>query len=67
MDMVFPILHGTYGEDGTIQGLFEIANIPYIGAGVFSSAACMNKIITKSLLQGKGIATAKFCIVQKTI
>lgn len=67
IDMAFPILHGPYGEDGTIQGLFEIANVPYIGSGVFSSAACMNKIITKSLLQGKGIATAKFQVIQKAI
>ncbi|MEX2104794.1 MAG: D-alanine--D-alanine ligase, partial [Bacilli bacterium] len=47
IDVVFPVLHGTYGEDGTIQGLLEMANVPYVGAGVLSSAVGMDKVFTK--------------------
>ena len=49
LDVVFPVLHGTYGEDGTIQGLFEMANIPYIGCGVLASACGMDKVTMKAL------------------
>lgn len=55
-DIVFPVLHGPYGEDGTIQGLFEMMNIPYVGAGVMASSLCMDKIITKSVLKNAGIS-----------
>jgi len=48
-DVYFPVLHGTYGEDGTVQGLFELAGVPYVGAGVAASAAAMDKAIMKSL------------------
>jgi D-alanine-D-alanine ligase len=47
LDVVFPLVHGTYGEDGTLQGLLELANIPYVGAGVLASAVGMDKIIQK--------------------
>ena len=50
-DVVFPVLHGTYGEDGTVQGLLEMANVAYVGCGVFSSAATMDKEETKILLK----------------
>ncbi|HEX9176077.1 MAG TPA: D-alanine--D-alanine ligase family protein [Mycobacterium sp.] len=50
VDVVFPVLHGPYGEDGTIQGLLELAGVPYVGAGVFASAAGMDKEFTKKLL-----------------
>src|SRR3989344_8898528 len=51
VDVVFPVLHGTFGEDGTIQGLLELANLPYVGAGVLGSAVGMNKVVQKQLLQ----------------
>lgn len=50
IDCVFPVLHGKFGEDGTIQGLFELSGIPYVGSGVLSSAACMDKAVTKSII-----------------
>ena len=55
IDVAFPVLHGTYGEDGTIQGLFELADIPYVGAGVLGSALGMDKIVQKQLLRQGGI------------
>lgn len=55
VDVVFPILHGPYGEDGTIQGLLELAGVPYVGAGVFASAAGMDKEFTKKLLGAAGL------------
>jgi len=51
IDVIFPVLHGTYGEDGAIQGLFELADIPYVGAGVLGSAVGMDKVIAKQLLK----------------
>jgi D-alanine-D-alanine ligase len=55
VDVVFPVLHGTYGEDGTIQGLLEMAGLPYVGSGVFASAASMDKEFTKKLLASAGL------------
>ncbi|MDD8018551.1 MAG: D-alanine--D-alanine ligase [Bacteroidota bacterium] len=55
LDVIFPVIHGTYGEDGTIQGLFELADIPYVGAGVLGSAVGMDKVIAKQLLQQEKI------------
>ena len=55
VDVVFPVLHGAYGEDGTIQGLLEMAGLPYVGSGVFSSAAAMDKEFTKKLLAAAGV------------
>jgi D-alanine-D-alanine ligase len=55
IDVAFPVLHGTYGEDGTIQGLFELADIPYVGAGVLGSAVGMDKVVQKQLLRQAGI------------
>lgn len=55
VDVVFPILHGPYGEDGTIQGMLELAGIPYVGAGVLASAAGMDKEFTKKLLAAEGL------------
>jgi D-alanine-D-alanine ligase len=56
IDVVFPVLHGRYGEDGTIQGLFELAKLPYVGANVISSAMCMDKEIANRLFEYAGIA-----------
>jgi D-alanine-D-alanine ligase len=55
VDVVFPVLHGAYGEDGTIQGLLEMSGIPYVGSGVFASAASMDKEFTKKLLVAAGL------------
>ncbi len=59
IDVVFPILHGPYGEDGTIQGLLKLADIPFVGAGVLGSAIGMDKDVMKRLLRGAGIPVAK--------
>ena len=55
VDVVFPVLHGPFGEDGTVQGLLELANVPYVGAGVLGSALCMDKDIFKAVLRDHGI------------
>jgi D-alanine-D-alanine ligase len=59
VDVIFPVLHGTFGEDGTIQGLFELANIAYVGSGVLGSAAAMDKDIMKRLFAATGLPTPK--------
>ncbi|WP_310550656.1 D-alanine--D-alanine ligase [Paenibacillus glufosinatiresistens] len=61
IDVMFPMLHGTFGEDGTIQGLFEMANIPYVGAGVLASAAGMDKVVMKKLFDEEGLDQCKYC------
>ena len=60
IDVVFPVLHGKNGEDGTMQGLLELAGIPYVGCRVLSSAACMDKDVCHTLLAGAGIAQVKW-------
>ena len=55
IDVIFPVLHGTYGEDGTIQGLLELANVPYVGCGVLGSAAGMDKAVMKKLFSASGL------------
>ena len=60
VDVVFPVLHGTFGEDGTVQGLFDLANLPYVGCGVLGSAIGMDKDITKQLLRQAGLPIVKF-------
>ena len=66
VDCVFPMFHGECGEDGTIQGLFEIAGIPYVGAGVGASACSMDKTITKILAERTGVRQAKYYFVDRT-
>ena len=56
VDVVFPVLHGPYGEDGTVQGLLELAGVPYVGSGVLASAAAMDKTVARVLLAAAGIA-----------
>ena len=58
VDVVFPILHGPFGEDGTVQGLLELAGVPYVGAGVTASALCMDKDLFKAVLRDRGIPVA---------
>ncbi|MFK3980187.1 D-alanine--D-alanine ligase family protein [Micromonospora sp. NPDC050397] len=64
IDVVFPALHGAYGEDGTIQGLLEMAGIPYVGSGVFASAAAMDKEFTKKLAVAEGIPTGPYVVLR---
>src|SRR5262249_57734998 len=59
VDVIFPVLHGTFGEDGTIQGLLELADIAYVGAGVLGSAAGMDKDVMKKLFAAAGLAIVK--------
>lgn len=63
IDVVFPALHGTYGEDGTIQGLLDMANLPYVGAGVLGSSVGMDKDVMKRLLQHAGLPVVNFLAV----
>ncbi len=62
-DLVFPVLHGPFGEDGTIQGLFEMLDLPYVGSGVAASALCMDKVRTKRVLVSEGLPTAPWVTV----
>src|SRR6266851_480631 len=66
VDVIFPVLHGTFGEDGTIQGLLELADIPYVGAGVLGSAAGMDKDIMKSLFMAAGIPIVKHVTILRS-
>ncbi|MFI7576419.1 D-alanine--D-alanine ligase family protein [Micromonospora sp. NPDC049497] len=64
VDVVFPVLHGAYGEDGTIQGMLEMAGIPYVGANVFASAAAMDKEFTKKLCAAEGIPVGPYAVLR---
>jgi D-alanine-D-alanine ligase len=63
LDVVFPVLHGPYGEDGTVQGLLELANVPYVGAGVLASALAMDKAVAKLAFAAKGLPLARYLVV----
>lgn len=65
LDVIFPIIHGTYGEDGTLQGLLELSGIPYVGSGVLGSAVGMDKVIQKQILQSIGIPVVEFLSIRK--
>jgi len=65
IDVVFPVLHGTFGEDGTVQGLLELAGLPYVGAGVLGSAVAMDKEVTKRLLRERGLPVAEFVVLAR--
>jgi D-alanine-D-alanine ligase len=65
VDVVFPVLHGPYGEDGTIQGLLELAGVPYVGSGVLASAAAMDKAVAKTLLRAAGLTVADAAVVRR--
>lgn len=65
LDVIFPVLHGLYGEDGTVQGLFKLAGIPFVGCGLFASAAGMDKLYTKIIVDTLGIRQAKHVPVYK--
>ena len=65
LDVIFPVLHGAFGEDGTVQGLLKLADIPFVGAGVLGSAVGMDKDVAKRLLRDAGIPIAKFLTFQR--
>ncbi|MCP2169929.1 D-alanine--D-alanine ligase family protein [Goodfellowiella coeruleoviolacea] len=65
VDVVFPVLHGAYGEDGTIQGLLEMAELPYVGPGVLSSAVSMDKEYTKKLLAAEGLPGVDYVVLRR--
>jgi D-alanine-D-alanine ligase len=65
VEVVFPLVHGTWGEDGTLQGLFEMAGLPYVGAGVTASAVAMDKLQCKRLLQAAGLPVVEFRAVSR--
>jgi D-alanine-D-alanine ligase len=62
-DVVFPVLHGPFGEDGTLQGLLECLDVPYVGAGVLASAQCMHKVVFKELMAQAGIPQVRYAAV----
>jgi D-alanine-D-alanine ligase len=64
LDVVFPVLHGPFGEDGTVQGLLELAGVAYVGAGVAASALCMDKDLFKSVMRDKGIPVSRSLTVR---
>ena len=66
LDVVFPVLHGPYGEDGTVQGLLELANIPYVGAGVLASSVGMDKAVAKLVFEAKGLPQVKYLVVLRS-
>jgi D-alanine-D-alanine ligase len=67
IDVVFPVLHGAYGEDGTVQGLLEMAGIPYAGAGVLASAAAMDKEFGKKLLAAAGLPVGPYAVLRRGV
>jgi D-alanine-D-alanine ligase len=66
IDVVFPVLHGPFGEDGTAQGFLKLANVPFVGSDVLGSAVCMDKDVMKRLLHGAGIPVAPFLVFKRT-
>jgi D-alanine-D-alanine ligase len=65
LDVVFPVLHGTFGEDGTVQGLLELAGIPYVGAGVLGSAVGMDKAVFKDVMQAHGLPIVDHVVIKR--
>jgi D-alanine-D-alanine ligase len=65
VDVVFPVLHGTFGEDGTVQGLFELADLPYVGANVLSSAVSMDKDVMKRVCRDQGLPIVDYMVIER--
>src|SRR3990170_5825217 len=63
-DVAFPVLHGPFGEDGTVQGLLELLDVPYVGSGVLASAVCLDKVVAKDLMAQAGIAQVDYAGVR---
>lgn len=66
IDVIFPVLHGTNGEDGTVQGLFELLDKPYVGCGVLASAVSMDKAYTKIICEKEGIPQCRYCVFERS-
>jgi D-alanine-D-alanine ligase len=64
-DAVFPVLHGPFGEDGTVQGLLELLDVPYVGAGVLASSLCMDKVVFKEVLAAAGVPQVRYAAVRE--
>ena len=64
-DVAFPVLHGPYGEDGTVQGLLEALDLPYVGAGVAASAVCMDKVLFKDLMGSAGVPQVDYLALRE--
>jgi D-alanine-D-alanine ligase len=65
IDVIFPVLHGTFGEDGTVQGLLELADLPYVGAGVLASSVSMDKEVMKRLCAASGLPVAEYFVIRR--
>src|ERR1019366_3438289 len=65
IDVVFPVLHGTFGEDGTMQGLFELADLPYVGSNVLASSASMDKDVMKRLCRDRGLPILEYLVTTR--
>src|SRR3984957_339499 len=65
VDVVFPVLHGTFGEDGTVQGLLELADLPYVGAGVLASSVSMDKEVMKRLMVERRLPIVEYLVVRR--
>ena len=65
LDVIFPVLHGPYGEDGTVQGLLELANVPYVGCGVLASAVGMDKAMMKVVFAARGLPIVDYAVVRR--
>src|SRR3981081_2591259 len=66
IDVVFPVLHGTFGEDGTVQGLLELADLPYVGAGVLSSSLSMDKELMKRVCRERGLPVVEYAMLSRS-
>lgn len=66
VDVVFPVLHGTFGEDGTVQGLIELADLPYVGAGVLASSVSMDKEFTKRVCRERGLPVVEYIVAERS-
>src|ERR1700734_3116932 len=67
IDVVFPVLHGTFGEDGTLQGLLELADLPYVGAGVLASSISMDKVMMKRVAIERGLPVVEYYVVPRSV
>lgn len=67
LDVIFPVLHGPYGEDGTVQGLLEMANLPYVGSGVLGSAVAMDKAVARKLFAHHDLLQVRYLVVQRPL
>jgi D-alanine-D-alanine ligase len=66
-DVAFPVLHGPFGEDGTVQGLLELLDVPYVGAGVLASSLCMDKVVFKDVLAAAGVPQVAYAAVREPV